>query len=134
MMIHQIPPSAHLMNPLALRPNVGRRLLCALLAVLAAAVLLTGCASSAPQAHFEQGEPVRVVGQMTDNGLGCPAVRTADGQIYNLARGLEGIEDGQQLQVDGYVTTMQRHCGVGTPVMPRRAVRVRAAAASGAEE
>ena len=122
-MINQTPPIAHLTNPLALRPSTGRRLLFVLLIALAVGALLTGCASSAPQPNTEQGQQVRVVGELTDN-----AVRTADGQIYNLARGLEGIENGQQLEVDGYVTTMARDCGVGTSVMPQRAVRIRAAA------
>lgn len=94
---------------------------------LLAALLLSGCASGAPQAAAPVGEQVRVVGELTDNGLGCPAVRTADGRVYTLARGLEGLENGQQLQVEGVVTEMQRDCGVGTPVMPRRAVRVRTA-------
>jgi hypothetical protein len=126
MKISQSAPTAHFPSPLALRPSTGRRLLFALLAALTVAVLLTGCASTASQPAPEQGRQVRLVGELTDNGLGCPSLRTADGQIYNLARGLEGLENGQQLEVDGYVTTMKRDCGVGTPVMPQRAVRVRA--------
>lgn len=95
-------------------------------------LLLTGCASSAPQQPAASpGEYLRLVGELTDNGLGCPSLRTADGRIYNLARGLEGLENGQQLEVAGYVTTMARDCGVGTPLMPERAVRVRTATSGG---
>ncbi len=108
------------------RPAAGCRLLGPALG-LALTALLTGCASSSPQATAAPREHLRLVGELTDNGLGCPSLRTADGQIYNLARGLEGLENGQRLEVDGYVTTMARDCGVGTPLMPQRAVRVQSA-------
>jgi len=120
----QTPPISELLNPLPpWRLLLGPAAIS--LAVLAA-LLLTGCASSAPQQPAASPrEQLKVVGELTDNGLGCPSLRTADGRIYNLARGLEGLENGQQLEVDGYVTTMARDCGVGTPLMPERAVRVR---------
>jgi hypothetical protein len=119
-LLNPLPPWRLLLGPAA----VSLALLCAL--------LLTGCASSAPpQAAASPREHLKLVGELTDNGLGCPSLRTADGRIYNLARGLEGLENGQQLEVDGYVTTMARDCGLGTPLMPERAVRVRTAASGG---
>jgi hypothetical protein len=114
-------------------PAPGLRLLApAALAALVLTGLLTGCASRAlPPGAIAPGQAVRVVGQLTDNGLGCQSVRTADGTVYTLARGLEGVEYGQTLQLDGYVTEMKRDCGYGTPVMPQRAVRVQASPTSG---
>ena len=113
-------------------PARGLRLLAP--AALAALLLtgLTGCATRVlPPGATAPGQAIRVVGQLTDNGLGCQSVRTADGSVYTLARGLEGLEYGQTLQLEGYVTEMARDCGYGTPVMPRRAVRVQAPPASG---
>lgn len=87
--------------------------------------LLAGCAGSAPAAKTAAAagsseRSVTVLGELTDNGLGCTAVRAADGTLYNLARDIEGTEKGQRIWVEGYVVPNKK-CPVGLSVMPRRA-------------
>jgi outer membrane murein-binding lipoprotein Lpp len=97
--------------------------------------LLAGCAGTAPaaksaaQAPELSGRTVTVQGELTDNGLGCKAVRAADGTMYNLARDIEGTEQGQRIWVEGYVISNDK-CPVGISVMPRRAGAIGTAAAT----
>lgn len=95
------------------------------LSFLASATLLAGCAGGAAKARSaaSQQEPVVIVGQLTDNGVGCTALRAADGQIYTFARDLEGTKKGETLQIEGYVV-QTKGCMVGINVMPRRAVEL----------
>ena len=101
-------------------------LLRAVLGVMMTAAFLAGCAGSAPApksaaaAPETSGRQVTVQGELTDNGLGCKAVRASNGTLYNLARDIEGIEKGQRIWVEGVVVPNER-CTVGVSVMPRRA-------------
>ena len=94
------------------------------LSPLFAASLLAACAS-APAAKpaspsLALNQPVHVEGVLTDNGMGCTALRTRDGSLYTFARDLEGPKKGERLWVDGYVTT-GKGCRLGTNIMPERA-------------
>jgi hypothetical protein len=95
------------------------------LSPLFAASLLAACAS-APKAKpnaspsLSLNQPVHVEGVLTDNGMGCTALRTRDGSLYTFARDLEGPKKGERLWVDGYVTT-GKGCRLGTNIMPERA-------------
>lgn len=95
------------------------------LSPLCAAMLLAACASApparsntAPTAALNQ--PVHLEGVLTDNGMGCAALRTRDGSLYTFARDLEGPKKGERLWIDGYVTT-GKGCRLGTNIMPERA-------------
>lgn len=95
------------------------------LSPLFGAALLAACASApvaksnaAPAPSLNQ--PVHVEGVLTDNGMGCTALRTHDGSLYTFARDLEGPKKGERLWVDGYVTT-GKGCRLGTNIMPERA-------------
>jgi len=95
------------------------------LSPLFAAGLLAACAS-APAARSNAvpspslNQPVHVEGVLTDNGMGCTALRTRDGSLYTFARDLEGPKKGERLWVDGYVTA-GKGCRLGTNIMPERA-------------
>src|SRR5262245_43979675 len=84
-----------------------------LIAVLST-ILLAGCAGAAPaaksvaQATELSGRTVTVRGELTDDGVGCKAVRAADGTMYNLARDIEGTEKGERIWVEGYVVPNEK--------------------------
>jgi hypothetical protein len=95
------------------------------LSPLLAATLLTAACASAPAAKpaapsAALNQPVHVEGVLTDNGMGCAALRTRDGSLYTFARDLEGPKKGERLWIDGYVTT-GKGCRLGTNIMPERA-------------
>jgi len=97
----------------------------ALLSPLFATTLLAACASARPAktaalANVASRQPIHVEGVMTDNGMGCTALRTADGSLYTFAHDLEGSKKGERVWIDGYVTA-GRGCQVGTYLMPERA-------------
>lgn len=99
------------------------------LSPLFASTLLAACASAPrikPSAMetFTEKQPVHVEGVLTDNGMGCTALRTQSGALYTFARDLEGSKMGEHLWVDGYVTTNSRGCRQGTNLMPERAGRI----------
>jgi hypothetical protein len=95
------------------------------LSPLFAATALAACASAPPaksnaSAALALNQPVHVEGVLTDNGMGCSALRTRDGSLYTFARELEGPKKGERLWIDGYVTT-GKGCRLGTNIMPERA-------------
>jgi len=98
------------------------------LSPLFAAALLAACASP-PAARRAKptaaGAPalnqeVHLEGVLTDNGMGCSALRTPDGSLYTFARDLEGPKKGEHIWVDGYVTA-GAGCRSGTNIMPKSA-------------
>ena len=106
---------------------------CACLSILLLGGLSSGCATTAqtpapavpaPQTAPEGAVPihqsVRLEGELTDNGMGCTALRTADGRLYTFARDLEGTKKGERIWVEGNVVK-QGGCAVGVSVMPHRA-------------
>jgi len=95
------------------------------LSPLFAATALAACASAPPAKSsaapaLALNQPVHVEGVLTDNGMGCSALRTRDGSLYTFARELEGPKKGERLWIDGYVTT-GKGCRLGTNIMPERA-------------
>jgi len=95
------------------------------LSPLIAASLLAACASAPParsnaSPSLALNQPVHVEGVLTDNGMGCAALRTRDGSLYTFARDLEGPKKGERIWIDGYVTT-GKGCRLGTNIMPERA-------------
>jgi hypothetical protein len=95
------------------------------LSPLIGAALLAACASAPParsnaSSSLALNQPVHVEGVLTDNGMGCAALRTRDGSLYTFARDLEGPKKGERLWIDGYVTT-GKGCRLGTNIMPERA-------------
>lgn len=96
------------------------KLLLTLLALVP--TVLAGCAGAPSQpSNAAARRTIVVQGELTDNGLGCSALRGADGTLYTLARELEGTTKGEQIRVEGYVVPAEG-CAVGVNVMPRRAV------------
>jgi len=94
---------------------------CLQLSTLLAACLLAACASAPPaRPHAALNQPVHVEGVLTDNGMGCAALRTHDGTLYTFARDLEGPKKGERIWIDGYVTS-GKGCRLGTNIMPERA-------------
>ncbi len=95
-----------------------------LLSPLFTTALFAGCASAPAKttalAKLADRQPIHVEGVMTDNGMGCTALRTADGSLYTFAHDLEGSKKGERVWIDGYVTA-GRGCQVGTYLMPERA-------------
>ncbi len=106
------------------------------LSPLLTATLLAACASAPPAKSnavrtLALNQPVHVEGVLTDNGMGCAALRTTDGSLYTFARDLEGPKKGEHIWIDGYVTT-GKGCRLGTNIMPERAgVLTEQVAASG---
>jgi hypothetical protein len=95
------------------------------LSPLFAATLLAACASAPPAKSkavpsLALNQPVHVEGVLTDNGMGCAALRTRDGSLYTFARELEGPKKGERIWIDGYVTAT-KGCRLGTNIMPERA-------------
>ncbi|MBW3534590.1 MAG: hypothetical protein KY453_05145 [Gemmatimonadetes bacterium] len=53
------------------------------------------------------GGTVRVEGEVTDEGVECPAIRTPDGTIYTLAGGdTAGLQAGDRVVVEGTIAEM----------------------------
>ena len=108
---------------------IRRRLqLSALLATFLLILFLAACAS-APRAEsarskaaaaLAENQPVHLEGVLTDNGMGCSALRTSDGALYTFARELEGSKKGERIWIDGHVTT-GKGCRAGTIIMPEHA-------------
>jgi len=95
------------------------------LSPLFAATALAACASAPPARSnaapaLALNQPVHVEGVLTDNGMGCTALRTRDGSLYTFARELERPKKGERLWIDGYVTA-GKGCRLGTNIMPERA-------------
>jgi len=105
------------------------------LSPLFAAALLAACASAPARsnaiARTALNQPVHLEGELTDNGMGCAALRTRDGSLFTFARDLEGPKKGERIWIDGYVTA-GKGCRLGTNVMPERAGLITEQVAGGA--
>jgi hypothetical protein len=90
-----------------------------------AATVLAACASAPPAKSnaaptLAMNQPVHIEGVLTDNGMGCAALRTRDGSLYTFARELEGSKKGEHIWIDGHVAA-GKGCRLGTNIMPERA-------------
>jgi len=65
--------------------------------------LQAGAGGAAEQPREGQ---LRIVGEVTDEGVECPAVRTRDGELYTLAGAPGWVEPGVRVEVEGPVAEM----------------------------
>lgn len=65
----------------------------------------------------------RVIGELTDEGVECPALRADDGTLYTLAGDTGPFENGDRVQVEGRVSQMSI-CMQGTTLEVERISRV----------
>jgi hypothetical protein len=78
----------------------------ALAGIVMAAVLAAGCAQLDVPPTAQQpapGDAVEVRGQTTDEGVECPAMRSADGTLYTLAGAPAWVAPGQTVTVHGTI-------------------------------
>lgn len=65
----------------------------------------------------------RVIGELTDEGVECPALRADDGTLYTLAGDTGSFQTGDRVQVEGRVSQMSI-CMQGTTLEVERISRV----------
>jgi hypothetical protein len=80
---------------------------------------MAGClATTAPAATPKPEEPgvLRVQGQLTSEGVECPALKGDDGRLYTLAtRDLKGFKAGDRVVVEGKIVEVS-FCMQGTTI------------------
>lgn len=67
----------------------------------------------------EDGDTVTVIGELTDEGVECPALRTEAGQLYTLAGDTGRFGEGDRVEVEGTVAEMS-FCMQGTTISVER--------------
>lgn len=67
----------------------------------------------------EGGHTVRVTGRLTDEGVECPALRTAAGELYTLAGDTGDFGRGDRVEVEGTIAEMSI-CMQGTTISVER--------------
>lgn len=90
-------------------------------------LLLAGCSAvdqpaqrHESEATVKPGQTVTIVGTVTDEGVECPAVRSADGQIYTIAtRDRQQLRAGARVRVTGTIAEMS-FCMQGTTISPTK--------------
>lgn len=76
-------------------------------------------------ARTEPGAPVELVGTLTDEGVTCPALRTAEGILYTLTGGqMVGLQAGDRVRVVGLIAGAST-CQQGVTVSAARIEAVR---------
>lgn len=65
--------------------------------------------------HPNHGEAVSVTGELTDEGVECPALRGDDGTLYTLAGSTGDFDVGDRVHVEGTVAEMS-FCMQGTTI------------------
>ena len=71
------------------------------LSILIPLVLLASVAFA--QGRDKGGKPIHVRGILTDEGVECQALRTANGQLYTLSGDLGGFKTGDKVRVKGEI-------------------------------
>jgi hypothetical protein len=105
------------------RPGSLRPL--AVILMLGLACSLPACATAPPPPAFEspaEDKPMTVRGQLTAEGVECPALRGADGVLYTLLGDLGGFKPGDRVVVEGTPVPIS-FCMQGTTLQVTRIVR-----------
>ena len=97
---------------------------CSLLAPTA--ISLTACATSSPAAR-EIGKPpeiktMKIQGQLTSDGVECPAMKADNGAIYTLLGDVKGFRTGDRVIVEGTPVEIS-FCMQGTTLQVTRITR-----------
>ena len=96
-------------------------------AALALAAAVSACASAEPDMSREIGATpaagaVKVQGEMTSDGVECPAMRADNGAIYTLLGDLKGFKKGDRVTVEGTRVQMS-FCMQGTTLQVTQIAR-----------
>jgi hypothetical protein len=97
----------------------------AVVLVLGLAVGLPGCATTPPPPAVEspaEDKPMTVRGQLTTEGVECPAMRGADGTLYTLLGDLGEFKPGDKVVVEGTPVAIS-FCMQGTTIQITRIAR-----------
>jgi hypothetical protein len=91
-------------------------------------VMLSACATAPPPATDPMPEspagakPMTVRGQLTTEGVECPALRADDGTLYTLVGDLGGFKPGDRVVVEGTPVEIS-FCMQGTTLQVTRIAR-----------
>jgi hypothetical protein len=94
--------------------------------LVTAATAFQACASSPASPGEVTATPaspiVRVQGQLTGEGVECPAMRSDDGAIYTLLGDLKGLKPGDRVGVEGTRVEIS-YCMQGTTLQVTQITR-----------
>jgi hypothetical protein len=86
--------------------------------VISSAFRVTPACGGAPDTPDDEpagGDRVTVTGELTDEGVECPALRGEDGRLYTLAGEIGDLGPGDRVRVEGTVAEMS-FCMQGTTI------------------
>jgi hypothetical protein len=84
---------------------------------------LSACATAPPRVEPPgEGRTMTIRGQLTDEGVECPAMRGDDGVLYTLLGDLGGLKPGEQVTVEGTPVAIS-FCMQGTTLQVTRITR-----------
>jgi len=91
------------------------------------AVVASACAASQPDMSREIGATpaaaaVKIQGEMTSDGVECPAMRADNGAVYTLLGDLKGFKKGDRVTVEGTPVQMS-FCMQGTTLQVTQIAR-----------
>ena len=82
---------------------------------LAAALLALTSGFAMADEPVPMSEPLTIEGELTDEGVSCPALRGDDGELYTLAGDIGELQPGQRVRVTGEVAEVSL-CMQGTTI------------------